>query len=175
MSPMRDGLVRGALGDALDPAGLVAVEDGDVLAQGDLAHGLVQLGQVGAAGAAVDVVELDPRDLELGPQLHEGEDPALRRGDAFGRPGDRRDPAQVGRRVGPPVRALEVHQLACRQVGREARFRLVVDDLPAGVGDRGQVTVEMVHRVRLPSSCRCRASPRRGGGAAARVVVPDGR
>ena len=148
-----------------DPGGLVAVEDGDVLAQCDLAYGLVQLGQVRAAGAAVDVVELDPRDAELGPQLHEGEDPALRRRDAFGRPGDRRDPAQVGGGVRPPVGALEVDQLARRQVGRKARLRLVVDHVPTGVGDRGQVTVEMVHRsdpFRLPMPSEPAAAERTG-------------
>ena len=156
------------------PGGLVAVEDGDVLAQGDLAHGLVELGQVGVVGAAVDVVELDPRDLELGAQLDEGEDLALRRGHAFGRPGDLGDPAEVGRRVGPPVRAGEVDQLAGGQVGGEARLGLVVDDVPAGVGDRGQFAVEVVHRsapfrLPMPSEPEWLA----GGCASVGVLVAD--
>ena len=54
-----NGLMGGAVGDAPQPGGLVAVEDRDVLAQRDLAHGLVQLGQIGVVRATLDVVELD--------------------------------------------------------------------------------------------------------------------
>ena len=109
-------------------------------------HGLVELGQVGVAGAAVDVVELGPGDLELRAQLHEREHLAPRRADALGRAGYRVDPPQVGGRVVPAVRADEVDQLAGGQVGGEPRLGLVVDGVPAGVGDRGQIAVEMVHR-----------------------------
>ena len=128
---VHDRRMRGALGDALDPAGPVAVEDRHVLPDGDLAHRLVQLVEIDVDGAAVGVVQLHPRDLELGPELDQGQDPPLGRRHTLGRSRDGGDPAQVGGRMRPAVRPVEVDQLAGGQVGGEPRLGLVVDERPS--------------------------------------------
>ena len=63
------------------------------------------------------------------------------------------DPPEVGRRVVPAVRAVDVDQLARRQVRDEPALGLVLDLGPGRLGDRGQVAVEVVHHsvpFRLP-------------------------
>ena len=63
----RHRLVRRRLGDADDAHLAEAVEDGLVLAQGDLLRGLLEAAEVDVAGAALGVLELAPRHVELAP------------------------------------------------------------------------------------------------------------
>ena len=60
-----------------------------------------------------------------------------------GRLGDVLDPAEVGRRVLPSVRAGELDQLAGGQRRRQALPRLLVDRSPAGLGDRRVLAEKM--------------------------------
>ena len=120
-------VMRGALGDAPDAAGSETVEDRHVLPDGDLPDRLVQFVEVDVGGAPVAVVQLHPRDLELGPELDQGQDAPLRRRHTLGRPRDGGDPAQVGGRVRPAVRPVEVDQLPGGQIGGQAGLGLIVD------------------------------------------------
>ncbi len=138
-SPCVIGRMRGALGDAFDPAGPVPVEHGDVLPDGDLLHGLVQLGQVEVDGAPIGVVELDARDAELRSHLDQGQHTSLGPGDALGRSRDRCDPAQVGGRMLPAVRPGEIDQLARGEIRGEPALGFVVDGGPAGLRNWRQV------------------------------------
>ena len=66
---------------------------------------------------------------------------------------ERADTAEVGRRVVPAVRAGEVDELARGERGLQALARLLVELAPAGLGDRGTFTQQMVHSpvpLRLP-------------------------
>ena len=100
----------------------------------------------------------------VGPQLDEGQhSPHAPR--PHPRPGLHLvDPAEIGRRVAPPVRAGQVDQLPGGQVRDQAALGLRLDLLPGGLRDRGQLAVEVVHhsppfRLPIPSD------PARGGPA----------
>ena len=145
--------MRALLGDAQDPGRGVAVEHGDVLGHGDLPHRIVELGQLDVPRPAVGVVELFAGHGEAGTELHEGQHAPSGRRHAFGGAGHLVDPAQVGGRVPPAVRPGQVDQFAGGQMGDEAALRLRLDLGPRGLGDRGELAVEVVHHslpFRLP-------------------------
>ena len=133
------------LGDADDAGGGPAVEDGHVLGLGDAAGRPVELGQIGIGGPAVDVAQLVPRHREVGPQLGQRQHPALVGPKPVARGGDRRHPAQVGGRMGPPVRPGEVHQPAGGQRRHHPLLDLVLELLPPVIGDRGVGAEQVVH------------------------------
>ena len=156
------GRVRRALGDPLDLPGPVAVEHGGVLRQGDAPSRLLEPGEVEVVRAALGVVDLAALQHEVGAQLHQGEHAALGAGHVGRRPGDRRDPSERGGRVRPPEGAFEVHELARRQMRLEAGPDLLLDGLPPAVGDGGELSEEVVHRVasfQAPDPERSRRRP----------------
>ena len=160
--------MRGALGDPLDLSRRVAVEDRRVLGQRDARARLFEAGEVEVRGAPLGVVDLAALHHEVGAQLHQGQHAALRAGDVGRGPGDRRGAPQGGGRVRPAQGAVEVDELAGRQVGLEAGPDLVFDGLPSRVGDGGELPEEVVHdsrpfRLPMPSDPdarrRCRSGP----------------
>ena len=114
--PSGSGCERRGLGDAGDPGLLPAVEDGDVLADRDLLGGAVERLEVDVDGAAVAVAQLRAGDVKSARSSTSG---STRRRSALTPPPrrrlDRLDPAQVGGRVLPAVRADEVDQAARRE------------------------------------------------------------
>ena len=85
----RHGRVAGALTDAADPGGGIAIEDRAIFRKGDFARRFLQRRPVGILGAALDVVDRLARQRERNAQFDERLDYALHRLDALARRLDR--------------------------------------------------------------------------------------
>src|SRR5207248_3199827 len=71
--------------------------------------------------------------------------------DALDRAGHPFDPAEVPGRVLPAVGAGEVDDLAGGEERPQRAAGLLLDLLPGAVGDRGEFSVQMAHRLSAPS------------------------
>ena len=146
------GFVAGA-GDPDDPGLGPSVEDGGVLRHRDAARRLVERRQIGIDRPPVGVEQLLAGDRERRSQLDQRQDAPLARLQARGGRVDVGHPSKVGRRVVPTEGAGEIDELAGGEGGYESLLALAVEPAPAGIGDRGVGTQQMVHRdspLRLP-------------------------
>ncbi len=162
--------MRRRLGDALMPALGPAVEDGVVLGHGDVAPRPCRAASKSTSSAPRSPARSSSRETVKSRAPR----PAGARGGAgavdavAAAPAERLDAAEVRRRVLPAVRAGEVDEPARGQRAREPLARLLVDRVPARVGDR-RVPAQQVVAHRAPLGCRCRAS--RPAGRGRRSVV----
>src|SRR6185312_7362973 len=142
----RQARLRGGLVDALDGARRIAVEDRVVLRVGDAGGRVDQRLQLGILRAPLDGVHLLPRQIEVGPQLDEGQDlPARRLHVGHRALVEPLATSGVHRRAGGPERPHEVDELAASQLQLEDPGGFLVDLLPRGGGDGGELTLEIVH------------------------------
>ncbi len=161
--------IEGYLGDARDD-GVVAVEDGGAFGDRDLMRGAIERLEVDVVRAAVGVAQLVARQREVGAQFDQRQDAALQGGHAVGGAGAQRlGPAEIGRRVLPAQRSREVDELARRERRCEPVAGLLVEQVPARLGDRRQRAKQMVHdgaplRLPIPSD----PSSRSGVGGSSR-------
>ena len=126
------------------------MKDRDILRLRDPPGGPVQIMEVRIAGAPVHVAQLVPGHREVGPELGDGQNLALAASQALAGGVDGGDAAQVGGRVGPPERALEVDQPAGGECGHDALLDLLFELSPTFVGDGGVAAKKMVTHCSAP-------------------------
>ena len=127
------------------PGGGVALEDGAVLGEGDLARGVLHRLPVRILGAALDVVDRLAIELERHAQLDQRFHLALPRDDAVPR---RLDVPQVAGADGGqpgPARCLHVHHAPPGQVALERARRLFLDLRPGRIGNGGKLAMQVIH------------------------------
>ena len=123
----------------------IAVEDRAVLGEGDLLRRILHRLPVGVLGAALDVVDRLAIEIERHPQLDQRLDDALPREDAVA---GRRDRAQMAGADGGQAgaaRPVHVDDAPSGKVALEGARRLLLDLGPRGVGDRGELAMQVIH------------------------------
>ena len=129
----------------MDPGGVVALEDGAVFGEGDLARRVLRRLPVRVVGAALHVVDCLAIELERDAQLDQRFHLALPRDDAVPR---RLDAPQVagadGGQPGPP-RRLHVDHAPSGQVALERARRLFLDLRPGRIGNGSELAMQVIH------------------------------
>jgi len=134
------------------PAG-VAVENRGVLRVGDSSRRIDERLQLGVFRSTLDRVHLFAQELEIRPQLDEGQRlPPGRPMSAIGAlPSGSR--AQCSRRRGGPA-ARRIHELSAASFSLRTRVASASIDFHAAV-EMGRAPLQIVHSPGPPSGCRC--------------------
>src|SRR5699024_5719840 len=157
-----DGIVWRSGHHAVEASFGIALEDQMVFGNGEAPTSVVERIEVDVGCATVTGFQFGTLEFDSGSQLDQWQDPPLR-GRHLIEGGVRAGfgSTEANRRVFPAEGADEVDDAAGREEVGELLTGFVVDLLPAGGADRGEVTEKMVHGYSwLLRGCSCRAGCR---------------
>src|SRR5580658_136666 len=142
--------IGGALADSDDSGGVVTFKNSAVFSEGERARGVFCRLPIRIVGTAFDVINHLAVEFEGNPQLDERFHLALSGQDAIAGRSDRVQMAGADGRESRPRRSVNVDNAAASEVALERTRGLFLNLSPRGIGNRSQLTMQIIHKQSSP-------------------------